>query len=103
MLLCCPRITAWVRDQRCGLMQVAACMGKEGDATPFTSVTVDNISAALHRWGLTLDAAFCHFSTAMPTEGCFAHRILIECRPPVPPSRLCACAAGAGTRAVAGR
>jgi hypothetical protein len=25
-------------------------MGKEGDATPFTSVTVDNISAALHRW-----------------------------------------------------
>lgn len=24
-------------------------MGKEGDATPFTSVTVDNISAALHR------------------------------------------------------
>ena len=29
--------------------QVAACMGKEGDATPFTSVTVDNISAALHR------------------------------------------------------
>jgi hypothetical protein len=31
------------------LLQVAACMGKEGDATPFTSVTVDNISAALHR------------------------------------------------------
>lgn len=30
--------------------QVAACLGKEGDATPFTTVTVDNISAALHRW-----------------------------------------------------
>ena len=29
--------------------QVAACMGKEGDATPFTSVTVDNISNALHK------------------------------------------------------
>lgn len=29
--------------------QVAACLGKEGDATPFTTVTVDNISAALHR------------------------------------------------------
>jgi DNA-directed RNA polymerase beta subunit len=26
-------------------------MGKEGDATPFTSVTVDNISDALHRCG----------------------------------------------------
>ena len=31
--------------------QVAAMMGKEGDATPFTDVTVDNISAALHRCG----------------------------------------------------
>lgn len=30
--------------------QVASCLGKEGDATPFTTVTVDNISAALHRW-----------------------------------------------------
>ena len=26
-------------------------MGKEGDATPFTDVTVDNISAALHKCG----------------------------------------------------
>lgn len=26
-------------------------MGKEGDATPFTDVTVDNISAALHGCG----------------------------------------------------
>ena len=26
-------------------------MGKEGDATPFTDVTVDNISAALQRCG----------------------------------------------------
>lgn len=26
-------------------------MGKEGDATPFAEVTVDNISAALHRCG----------------------------------------------------
>ncbi len=32
-------------------MQVAACVGKEGDATPFTDVTVDNISAALHGCG----------------------------------------------------
>lgn len=31
--------------------QVAAMMGKEGDATPFTDVTVDNISAALHKCG----------------------------------------------------
>ena len=31
------------------MSKVAACMGKEGDATPFTSVTVDNISHALHR------------------------------------------------------
>ena len=33
------------------MSKVAACMGKEGDATPFTSVTVDNISHALHRCG----------------------------------------------------
>ncbi|KAL4423802.1 hypothetical protein ABPG75_001103 [Micractinium tetrahymenae] len=33
------------------MSKVGACMGKEGDATPFTSVTVDNISAALHRCG----------------------------------------------------
>ena len=33
------------------MSKVAACVGKEGDATPFTSVTVENISAALHRWG----------------------------------------------------
>ena len=26
-------------------------MGKEGDATPFADVTVDNISSALHRCG----------------------------------------------------
>jgi len=31
--------------------QVAACMGKEGDATPFTDVTVDNISIALQKCG----------------------------------------------------
>lgn len=31
--------------------QVAACVGKEGDATPFADVTVDNISSALHRCG----------------------------------------------------
>ena len=31
--------------------QVAACVGKEGDATPFTDVTVDNISLALLRCG----------------------------------------------------
>ena len=32
-------------------IQVAANMGKEGDATPFTDVTVDNISIALHKCG----------------------------------------------------
>ena len=31
--------------------QVAACVGKEGDATPFTEVTVDNISTALLKCG----------------------------------------------------
>ena len=31
------------------MSKVAACMGKEGDATPFAAVTVDNISALLHR------------------------------------------------------
>ena len=31
--------------------KVAACMGKEGDATPFTQVTVENISAELHKFG----------------------------------------------------
>lgn len=33
------------------MSKVAACMGKEGDATPFTSVTVENISRALHACG----------------------------------------------------
>jgi DNA-directed RNA polymerase II subunit RPB2 len=33
----------------CLMSKVAALVGKEGDATPFTSVTVENISAALHR------------------------------------------------------
>ena len=32
-------------------MQVAACRGQEGDATPFTDVTVDNISWELTRLG----------------------------------------------------
>ena len=32
-------------------MQVAASVGQEGDATPFTQVTVDNISSALHKCG----------------------------------------------------
>ncbi len=31
------------------LLQVASLVGKEGDATPFTDVTVENISAALHK------------------------------------------------------
>lgn len=37
----------------CLMSKVAACVGKEGDATPFTEVTVENISSALHRyeWG----------------------------------------------------
>jgi DNA-directed RNA polymerase II subunit RPB2 len=30
---------------------VAALVGQEGDATPFTDVTVDNISQALHVHG----------------------------------------------------
>ena len=33
------------------MSKVAACMGKEGDATPFTAVTVENISRALHACG----------------------------------------------------
>ncbi|XP_048594721.1 DNA-directed RNA polymerase II subunit 2-like isoform X2 [Brassica napus] len=35
----------------CIMGKVAAQMGKEGDATPFTDVTVDNISKALHDCG----------------------------------------------------
>jgi len=31
--------------------KVAAMMGKEGDATPFTPVTVENISDMLHQCG----------------------------------------------------
>ncbi len=34
----------------CLMSKVAACVGKEGDATPFTEVTVENISSALHRY-----------------------------------------------------
>lgn len=33
------------------VLQVASLVGKEGDATPFTTVTVENISAALHKCG----------------------------------------------------
>ncbi|KDD76893.1 domain 6 of RNA polymerase Rpb2 [Helicosporidium sp. ATCC 50920] len=33
------------------MSKVAALVGREGDATPFTDVTVDNISAALHACG----------------------------------------------------
>ncbi|KAK9918353.1 hypothetical protein WJX75_003429 [Coccomyxa subellipsoidea] len=33
------------------MSKVASCVGKEGDATPFAEVTVDNISAALHNCG----------------------------------------------------
>ena len=32
-------------------MQVSALMGNEGDATPFTDVTVENISQTLHMLG----------------------------------------------------
>ncbi|GAA0158956.1 DNA-directed RNA polymerase [Lithospermum erythrorhizon] len=35
----------------CLMGKVAAHMGKEGDATPFTDVTLDNISRALHKCG----------------------------------------------------
>jgi hypothetical protein len=33
------------------LLQVAACQGSEGDATPFTEVKVDDISEELHKRG----------------------------------------------------
>ena len=35
----------------CLMSKVAAHMGKEGDATPFTDVTVDNLSRTLHSCG----------------------------------------------------
>eukprot|EP00271_Cylindrocystis_brebissonii_P022832 TRINITY_DN8941_c0_g1_i2.p1 TRINITY_DN8941_c0_g1~~TRINITY_DN8941_c0_g1_i2.p1 ORF type:complete len:1189 (+),score=261.50 TRINITY_DN8941_c0_g1_i2:389-3955(+) len=35
----------------CLMSKVASHMGKEGDATPFTDVTVDNLSTALHKCG----------------------------------------------------
>ncbi|KAI5079014.1 hypothetical protein GOP47_0006685 [Adiantum capillus-veneris] len=35
----------------CIMGKLAAHMGKEGDATPFTDITVDNISKALHKCG----------------------------------------------------
>ncbi|CAH1428945.1 unnamed protein product [Lactuca virosa] len=43
----------------CIMGKVAAHMGKEGDATPFTDVAVDNISRALHRCGYQM----CGFET----------------------------------------
>eukprot|EP00898_Chlorokybus_atmophyticus_P001664 jgi/Chlat1/2499/Chrsp175S02370 len=38
----------------CLMGKVSAYMGKEGDATPFTDVTVENISSALHKCGYQL-------------------------------------------------
>ncbi|XP_051125161.1 DNA-directed RNA polymerase II subunit RPB2-like [Andrographis paniculata] len=38
----------------CIMGKVAAHMGKEGDSTPFTDVTVDNISKALHKCGFQM-------------------------------------------------
>jgi len=35
----------------CIMGKVAACMGKEGDATPFTPVTAEDISTMLHKCG----------------------------------------------------
>lgn len=35
----------------CLMSKVAACVGQEGDATPFTDVTVENISNKLHECG----------------------------------------------------
>ncbi|CAD7697142.1 unnamed protein product [Ostreobium quekettii] len=35
----------------CLMSKVAACVGQEGDATPFTDVTVENISNKLHQCG----------------------------------------------------
>ena len=41
-------------------------MGKEGDATPFADVTVDNISSALHRCGFqSLSCLLCHISDGL--------------------------------------
>lgn len=33
------------------VLQVAACQGQEGDATPFTDVKVDDVSEQLHTRG----------------------------------------------------
>lgn len=33
------------------VLQVAACQGQEGDATPFTDVKVDDVSEELHKRG----------------------------------------------------
>jgi hypothetical protein len=41
------------------MSKVASLVGQEGDATPFTDVTVDNVSSTLHRWG---DAHRCAWS-----------------------------------------
>ncbi|KAK1375315.1 DNA-directed RNA polymerase subunit beta [Heracleum sosnowskyi] len=49
----------------CIMGKVAAHMGKEGDATPFTDVTVDNISKALHKCGYQMRG----FETMQPAEG----------------------------------
>ena len=43
--------SAFVRHDLWACAQVASLVGKEGDATPFTTVTVENISAALHKCG----------------------------------------------------
>lgn len=49
-----PKVSAWHGGQPAGhlvealMSKVGAVMGREGDATPFTEVTVDNISNTLH-------------------------------------------------------
>ena len=69
------------------LLQVAACMGKEGDATPFTSVTVDNISAALHRCAPLLSRPTCRAGLpGWPAGLSLPAGRLHACREIMPPS-----------------
>ncbi|CAN0912906.1 DNA-directed RNA polymerase II subunit RPB2 [Linum grandiflorum] len=51
----------------CLMGKVAAHMGKEGDATPFTDVTVDNISKVLHKCGYQMRG----FETMYNGHTCF--------------------------------
>ena len=43
----CPTVAGHLVEAL--MSKVGAVMGREGDATPFTEVTVDNISLTLHK------------------------------------------------------